>query len=148
LYLERLTDTWNVDSAQFEHRLYTWSHWTASGDRLPRRYHFAILSSIHNVEFVYTESITRRIPAPSQPNCASMQLPVDGLYTALCSQVGNTFVSTVQIPTRRPNILNQVFVFLQPLHGSSGELRSTSNSSTTTSLLPYFPLLPSYRACR
>jgi len=114
LYLERLLDTWNVDSPQFEHRLYTWSHGTAYSDSLPRRYHFAILSSIHHVEFVYTEFITLRIPAPSQPTCTSKQLPVHRLYTALFSQVGNTFFSTVQIPTRRPNVLNQAFVCLQP----------------------------------
>ena len=122
LYLERLIDTWNVESLQFEHRLYTWSHWTTYSDSLPRRYHFAILSSIHHVEFVYTEFTTRPIPAPSQPTCSSFYRTPTVHRTFQSSRqhfsVYSPNVSTVQIPTLRPNVLNQVFVFLQPLHGS------------------------------
>lgn len=93
---ERLIDTWNVNSPQFEHRLYTWYHWTAYCASLPRRYHFAILSSIHHVEFVYTEFITCRIPAASQPTRASMQLPAHRLYTDCTPIVHRTFQSSTQ----------------------------------------------------
>ena len=147
MYLERPADTWNVDSPQSEHRLYTWSHWTAYCDSLPRRCHFAILSSIYHVELVYTEFISRRIPAPSQLTCTSMQLQVHRFYIALCGQVGNTFVSTVQIPIRRPNILNQVFVFLQPLHGKVWRVKVHFKLFHEHFPAVIFSIVATYRAC-